>query len=113
LEGYQALSSTGRIFTTPEAGTVPLYRLISPAAQLHFYTPSFEERGEAIEEGLIDEGIAGYVYLDSSCGASPLYRLFSTITGDHFYTMNAAEINTVVKTQNYNFEGLECFIFPV
>ncbi|KAJ7260194.1 hypothetical protein C8J57DRAFT_1338404 [Mycena rebaudengoi] len=113
LEGYQALSSIGRIFTTQEAGTVPFYRLFEGGARHHFYTPSVEERDQAARDGYIEEGIAGYVYTDSTCGARPLYRLFSTITGDHMYTMDAAEINTVVKTQNYNFEGVQCFIFPL
>ncbi|KAF7337173.1 hypothetical protein MVEN_02155300 [Mycena venus] len=112
-EGYQALSSIGRIFTTQEAGTVPLYRLFAGVPQLHFYTPSAVERDQAAQEGYTEEGIAGYVYMDSTCGASPLYRLFSTITGDHMYSMDATEINTVVKTENYNFEGLQCFIFPL
>jgi hypothetical protein len=113
LEGYTALSSVGRIFTTQEAGTTPLYRLFAGPSQLHFYTPSATERDQAVGTGLTFEGIAGYVYTDSTCGASPLYRLYQIVTGDHMYSMNAAEINTVVKTQNYNFEGLQCFIFPM
>ncbi|KAJ7823647.1 hypothetical protein B0H13DRAFT_2445288 [Mycena leptocephala] len=104
------------------ADAVPWLRAFKASTGDHFETTSaaewenpssWRERDQAVGTGLTFEGIAGYVYTDSTCGASPLYRLYQIVTGDHMYSMNAAEINTVVKTQNYNFEGLQCFIFPM
>ncbi|KAJ6524335.1 hypothetical protein B0H19DRAFT_972179, partial [Mycena capillaripes] len=44
-----------------------------------------------------EEGIAGYVYLDTSCGAGPLYRLFSTITGDQITCIRLAVCRATLR----------------
>jgi hypothetical protein len=51
------------------------------------------ERNTAIANGWIDEGIAGYVFLQSGVPRCPLYRAWNQMTGNHLHTTDSAEYN--------------------
>jgi len=46
----------------PCGGNLPLYRLVLPGPNDHFYTTSLSEHDTAIGLGYLDEGITGYVW---------------------------------------------------
>jgi hypothetical protein len=46
----------------PTCGAIPLYRIYLPGNGWHFYTTSLAERDNALANGWVDQGLAGYVW---------------------------------------------------
>lgn len=109
LHGYKLEAKVGRVYTSQQSGTIPLYRLFSESASDHYYTTSADERDTAISiYGYEDEGIAAYVYKGQDCGSVPLFMLYSASASDHFYTTSEAEANT----SGYSMERIIGYILP-
>ncbi|KDR76725.1 hypothetical protein GALMADRAFT_1328638 [Galerina marginata CBS 339.88] len=93
--GYVNEGVTGWIWppqVPQQPQTVPFFRLWNEALNNSFYTASLSERNAYLtSHGYIDEGFAGYVYLNDACGGKPLWRMWSQANRDSFYTMSTAE----------------------
>jgi hypothetical protein len=97
------------VFDTPQAGTVPLYRLSK--GNDHFYTTSADERDNAVTAfGYRDEGIACNVFPSQQPGTVPLHRLLAE--DRHFYTISDAERDNAISNLGYVSEGEACYVYP-
>ncbi|KAJ4465467.1 hypothetical protein C8R41DRAFT_97863 [Lentinula lateritia] len=101
------------LWSTPQPGTIPLFRLYNENSTDHFYTMSSDELPEMMARGwaydTAPNHTAGYVYPFSICGAAPIYRLFNPTITDHFYTMDIAECQSAVKDNGYQDQGIAGF----
>ncbi|KAF4596999.1 hypothetical protein EYR40_007449 [Pleurotus pulmonarius] len=114
VNGYVEGPHMGRVYTTQEAGTVPLYRLYNASAKDHFYTTSAAQRDNAIAaHGYASQGIAAYIYSTQICGSIPLYRLYSASDVDHFYTIYRGEVDNDVPGRGYADQGIAGYVLPV
>ncbi|KAJ7686069.1 hypothetical protein B0H17DRAFT_985317 [Mycena rosella] len=97
---------TGRVFTTAQSGTVPLYHLAHARTQDHFYTRDAQARDRALfrDAAYTDAGVAAWVFATRVCGAIPLWRVHNPVIGAHFYTADPAERDD--KMRNDGYEGL-------
>lgn len=96
------------VFDMPQAGTVPLYRLLKGGD--HFYTTSAAERDNAVTTfGYQDEGIACSVFPSEQPGTVPLHRL---VKDTHFYTTSNAERDNAIQNLGYISEGEACYVYP-
>ncbi|KDQ25046.1 hypothetical protein PLEOSDRAFT_1086013 [Pleurotus ostreatus PC15] len=112
--GYVEGPHMGRVYTTQQAGTVPLYRLYNPSVKDHFYTTSATQRDDAVSgHGYTSQGIAAYVYKTQICGSIPLYRLYSVSDFDHFYTINKGEVDNDVPGRGYTDQGVAGYVLPL
>lgn len=104
----------GYIFSSPQSGTVPLYRLFSPGFFNHAYTIDAAERDalQAPPHDYIYEGVAGYVFSSREAqGTQPLYRAWCAAYTDNFYTFNLNEFNDKLRSGCID-EGNEGFAYP-
>ena len=109
-DGYLSEGVACYVYATQVAGTIPFYRLRSPAGD-HFYTPSAAERQSLLATpGWTDEGIACYLLPAPDSDAAPLYRLSSARLGIHFYTISQPEKNVAVSI-GYVVEGIPGYVF--
>ncbi|KAJ3900373.1 hypothetical protein F5879DRAFT_422871 [Lentinula edodes] len=101
------------LWSTPQPGTIPLFRLYNENSTDHFYTMSSDELPEMMARGwaydTAPNHTAGYVYPFSICGAAPIYRLFNPTITDHFYTMDIAECQSAAKDNGYQDQGIAGF----
>ena len=64
--GYQQEGVLGYIYSSSQAGTIPIYRMYSPTSTDHFYTTNYNEYSvTAVKVGYQQEGVLGY-------GAQPI-----------------------------------------
>ncbi len=101
---YISQGPVWKSFKTAAPGTVPIYRYYSVYYTDHFYT-SFP----TTPNGYALEGIEFYAYKNYVPGTVPVYRYYSIIYTDHFYTLNPQ----VEQLSAYNYEGIECYVFPL
>jgi hypothetical protein len=59
-------------------------------------------------------GVFGYVYQSQfeSPGLLPLYRLFNRFNGDRIFTVDANEYNSLLDSQGWNHDGIQCYVYP-
>lgn len=62
IAGYISPAPPHGFTSKPANGLVPLYRLYSAVKTNHFYTVSKSHRDQAIVNGYVSQGIAGYVF---------------------------------------------------
>jgi hypothetical protein len=92
---------------------VPLYRLLNPVTEDHFYTQSANERDRAVSSaGYQYERIACYIFSAQKAGTLPLLRLNHPWYVDHFYTTDAAEAADAVHKYGYDPEEPVGFVYP-
>jgi hypothetical protein len=80
----------------------------------HFYTVKAADSERAKNEGYSEEGVAAYcVDYAPGCGATiPLHRFWSETAKDHIYITRYKDYNTLASDGNWNYEGVECYIWP-
>jgi subtilase family serine protease len=106
--GFLPEDNACHVFNTPQAGTVPLYRLLK--GNDYFYTTSVAERDNAFTTfGYQDEGIACSVFPSEQPGTVPLHRL---VKDTHFYTTSDAERDNAIQNLGYISEGEACYVYP-
>jgi hypothetical protein len=77
----------------PVAGSAPVLRYFSRnGSRDHFYTLSFGELGNGLNNGYIFEGVGFFAFGSQVAGTSPVYRYYNAGNGDHFYTASFAEL---------------------
>lgn len=87
--------------------TVPLYRLVNNATQLHMWTDSAAEYNSLLGQGWTTNGIAGYVLPTPAANTTTLYRL--SLGAIHYWTTNQAEYNAL-DAGAWTGEGAACYV---
>lgn len=85
-----------------------VYRFWSDAFEGHFYTGSYTEASNVIDNdsNWYFEGIAYVALVDDYNGAMPVYRFWSENYKHHFYTISQAERDYVINNDsNWSYEG--------
>ena len=85
-----------------EALSTPVWRLLNPNTNEHFFTGSMDERDTLVGYGWIDEGVAWYVPVYFG---TPVYRLMNPNNGDRIYTLFEDEIGTLTQA-GWQVEGV-------
>ena len=103
-----------RAYTSPVAGTVPLYRFWSDQIRGHFFTVSESEKNHLIATSKTwqYEGIAYHVYPKEVSGSVAVYRFWSDAVQHHFYTVSAAERDSLRKGKTWSYEGIAFWALP-
>jgi len=102
LTRFKSEGIVGYVFTTPQPGTVPLYRWLDRRVGSHEYTIS---PGGPDRPNQVSEGIACYVFDHAVPGAVPLYGWHSR--NDHLYTLVDGE---GVLRKGYRPAGVAFFV---
>lgn len=111
--GYGELAVAGYVYFVQVAGSVPLFRLRSPASGIHLYTSSMDERSRAIkQDGYQDEGVACFVHAEAQAGAVPVFQLRNATSGGIFFTTSAAERDQLLNSDaGFEDQGQTFFIY--
>jgi hypothetical protein len=102
--GYRLEGAAFIAFNNPGPGLVPVYRLYSPHARLHFFTADQNEANVIQTIGYRMDGVVFYSFNTPDAGRYPIYRLLFPRTGKHFYSGSLPETQALVK-QGWRFEG--------
>lgn len=91
---------------------VPLYMYKNTGTQNHFYTTDFSELGYGYEKWEYKK-IAAFVCENQLTNTVPLHRFYRVTKEwfktyfNHYYTREYSS-----GTKNYNYEGIECYVYP-
>ncbi|KAG4071210.1 hypothetical protein HA402_008945 [Bradysia odoriphaga] len=111
---------------TPDCSTcqielAPLYHMVRPSNDHHFYTPSKTEADKCMAYGMtydVSPGLIALNGLDCNCRASLQYptRLYRVPSDEnpideHVFLLNGGEIGHYVNTLKYRWEGYEQYHF--
>ena len=108
--GWGAYGIEGYLFDYNAPGTVRLHKYYHTGAKDNFYTTDFSELGYGTGSWQYKSQSEYYVFKTQVPGTVPLYRYFSHKTHHHFYTTDWSNIGS--GGRGYNFERIECYIYP-
>jgi len=117
--GYYNEGARFRVLAERKGTSTALYSYWSEEKKDHFYTTNKAEIGvnnvgEVGNNGYKLTGILGFCFppLGRASGTVPLYRYNNGAISDHFYTTNFREGQREVARNGYNFEGIQCYVYP-
>lgn len=88
------------ISPTPAEGTVPIFRLANPIANIHggghYYTISTFEKDFLVGQGWALETSPGFIFATQVTGTSEIFRLYNTTSGKHLFTSDVGERDAAV-----------------
>ncbi|KAE9547315.1 hypothetical protein FO519_009473, partial [Halicephalobus sp. NKZ332] len=108
IEGQMGFIGTSESCWCP--GILSLYRMWSASAHDHFYTTNYDEMLNALKDYKL-EGTMGYCMPEPGYDLVPLHRFWSPSRHDHFYTISEDEKNQVQQKGDYNYEGIQCYVW--
>jgi hypothetical protein len=111
---YQFEGVAYKLYTNEVNGTfktVKLYRSYNPGWVDHFYTTNYSEFLTTGKDWNI-EGVMGYCSPNKAPGTVALYRAWHPNVYDHFYTTSWPEMNNAKSNLGYNYEGIQCYVWP-
>jgi hypothetical protein len=109
--GHTYEGVVGRVFCSPETGTVPLFRTWNGSR--NFYTADPVELDFHIQNyGAIVEKHAGYVFTTHVEGTIPLYHAYKEDGWDNLFTTDRQEMDRVCHSAGFRDCGITCYIFP-
>ena len=109
--GYKGEGTACLVLSQQTSGSVPLFRLRSPAGR-HFYTVDTGERQTLLNGGYVDEGTTGFVLANLGGVPQPFFRSYHPNTGGHLYTASIAEHDAATKKYGYRGDGISFFLWP-
>ncbi|CAJ0962190.1 unnamed protein product, partial [Mesorhabditis belari] len=113
-KGYVVEANMGFIGTVAGyggcIGMVQIYRLVSPTANDHFYTTSYDEMLNMLKTYNL-EGTMGYCMSAPGCGLVPLHRFWNPSISDHFYTSDQVEKDAFLQNGAWKYQGIQCYVW--
>lgn len=120
---WQFQAQSFRAWDTPQAFTVPLYRLVSTGATLDFmYATGTIGAGADPDTAIppaaptgwrVDGGPFAWVYETQTCGTVPLMGVANVAASDHWYTTDVKERNNFINGAQWVDSGVIAYVLPV